>query len=67
VSERLTHAVDRLAACVEAAEADLQRRAAASRPFDFAPEQLVDANGRYLLLDAYTALVGALVAMEGQR
>lgn len=66
MSERLAHAVDRLAACVDAAEADLRQRAV-SHFAGIAPEQMLDANGRYLLLDAYAALVGALVAMEGNR
>jgi hypothetical protein len=52
--ERLTSAVGRLETAYEAARADLERQFP-----EAAPEEIRDPNGRYVLLDALTALVQA--------
>jgi hypothetical protein len=52
--ERLTSTVSRLEVAYETARADLERQFPGA-----APEEIRDPNGRYVLLDALTALVQA--------
>lgn len=61
---RLVEQVERLETAYEAARRRL-REQAAHDPFvpDLEPEEMQDSNGRYLLLDALTAIVNARAAL----
>ena len=58
--DRLAEVADRLEAAYEATRAQLERDFADT---GFSPEEIRDPNGRYILLDALTALVEARTAL----
>ena len=65
MNDDLTEAVQRLREMVEGVEADL--RMANAGPGYPPPHLLRDASGRYILMDAYAALVSGLAAIEATR